>query len=251
MKKMEKILRVHIAVVGFEIDRISQAAIEQKADVVYLISKEVDEKGQKYFDENKRILEENKIVVTEKKVEDIHDLISIVKVMREIIHSEENNLIYINTSSGSIPAAIAGTIVATMVEKDYNVTLYYVKPETYFNSPEKDFGKPQPQTKGVKEIQRINIFPAKLPDARLTKVLLEIHNNEYLTKQKLIDFSIEKLDYKVETKGVYGPREYAWINKNIIEKLDAWEFITIQKVGKNSQISLTEKGKTMVEYLSD
>jgi len=252
MQKMEKILRVHIAVVGFEVDRISKAAIEQKADIIYLISKIDDEKGQIYLEENERILTDHNIEVEKITVSDVHDLTAVLKKMKEIIRKEKSNFIYINVSSGSIPAAIAGTTVATMFESDCHITPYYVKPETYLNR-ENDSDKLQPQTEGIQEIQKINIFPAKLPDERLIKVLIELHNKKRLTKQELITFSTKNLDYKTESKKVedYGPKEYAWLNKNIIEKLNKWRFIEIQKVGKNSIITLNDKGKNMVEYLLD
>ncbi|WNY28336.1 hypothetical protein MmiEs2_05210 [Methanimicrococcus stummii] len=258
MQKIENILRVHIAVVGFEVDRISQAAIDQKADVVYLISKKIDEKGSKYVAENKKKLKKYKIATPEIKIDEVHNVLDVLKAMKKIIQKEKNNLIYINVSSGSTPAAIAGTIVATMFEKECQVRLYYVKPKEYLTYSEYTDDL-QPQTEGVEEIQAINIFPALLPDERLIKVLIELHNNDQkniqLTKQDLIEFSAKELDYKTETnkdnknKGKYGPREYAWLNKNILEKLNKWEFISTQKKGKNTIILLTDKGKTMVEYL--
>ncbi|WNY24907.1 hypothetical protein MsAc7_04360 [Methanolapillus millepedarum] len=49
-------LRIHLVVVGFEIDRISLAATMKKADKVYLISKKEDDEGKDYLEENKAIL---------------------------------------------------------------------------------------------------------------------------------------------------------------------------------------------------
>jgi hypothetical protein len=252
MQEMGRELRVHITVIGFEVDRISQAAIDHKADIVYLISKDDEEKGKIYLEENERILTENRIEVKKRTVSDVHDLTAVLKKMKEIIREEKNNSIYINVSSGSIPAAIAGTIVATMFEDGYQIKPYYVKPETYLN-PKSESDELQPRTEGIKEIQEISIFPAKLPDERLTKVLIKIHENGPIFKQKLITFSIETLGYDAELKkdDKYGSKEHTWVNKNIVEKLDRWGFINITKVGRNSKISLTNKGKNMVEYLSD
>jgi hypothetical protein len=261
---MEQKLRIHIAVVGFEIDRISQAAISLKADRVYLISKTKNDKGSKYLLKNEEILNQNRIDVKIETVDDVQDQILILRKMKKIILQEKNNLIYVNISSGSTLAAIAGTIVSTMFEKDIQITPYYVKPKSYEAYTTIDENELQPQTTGIEEIREICAFPAKLPDDRLTKVLIEIHQREYLTKQDLIEFSIQELGYNVkeeneeekkETKkgsnNMYSPREYAWVEKNIVEKLNKWEFVVIQKDGKKSKIYLTEKGKNMVEYLRD
>jgi len=264
MQLMEQILRIHIAVVGFETDRISQAAIDLKADRVYLISKKENDKGSKYLFENEKRLKKNGIDVKIRVIDDVQDQISILREMKKIIRQEKNNLIYINISSGSTLAAIAGTIVSTMFEKDIQITPYYVKPKSYEVYETIDENKLQPQTRGIEEIREIRAFPAKLPDERLTKVLIELHEREYLTKQDLIEFSIQELGYYIKKENEkeeiekkkgknskYSPREYAWVEKNIVEKLNRWEFVFVQKEGKESKIYLTEKGKNMVEYLLD
>ena len=259
MQLMEQILRIHIAVVGFEIDRISQAAIDLKADRVYLISKKENDKGSKYLLENEKKLKKNRIDVKIEFIDDVQDQILILRQMKKIIQQEKNNLIYVNISSGSTLAAIAGTIVSTMFEKEIQITPYYVKPKSYEVYPEIDENKLQPQTTGIEEIREICAFPAKLPDERLTKVLIELHQKKHLTKQDLIEFSIQELGYTIKEEdkktkknnSKYTPREYVWVEKNIVEKLNGWEFVRIQKEGKKSKIYLTEKGKNMVEYLRD
>jgi len=127
------LLRVHIAVVGFEIDRISSAAIQQKADRVYLISQNENDKGLPYLNENEKRLKEEKIDVQIEKINNVRDITDILHKIKEIIENEKENRIYINISSGSNLSAIAGTICSMMFHHKYHVTPYYVKPLRYLD----------------------------------------------------------------------------------------------------------------------
>lgn len=286
---MKHPLRVHICVVGFEIDRISEAAIRMKADKVYLISQEKKDKGREFLEVNRRILEEKNIDVIVKLVESVHDLSTLLCNIKKIIRDEEkDNYIYINISSGSTLSTIAGTISSMMLIKDRNIFPYYVKPENYPDSAgteeltsllTKYDIKRHPQSIGVKEIQEIPVFPIRLPSNELIVVLeyLQSAKNEgrQVTKRDLIGFSktntclkafrdsnrqlIEKLKVKSKATNSAGEddgpgqtyRDYAWLNQNIINKLkDDWNLIDIEQGGKFVHVTLNEKGEKMLSYLN-
>jgi hypothetical protein len=274
---MEPPLRVHICVVGFELDRINLAATEMKADKVYLISQEKEgNQGKKFVDENKRILEERDIIVQEEHVPDIRNFSGLLSKIKHIIISEdEKHFIYINTSSGSTLAAIAGTISSMMFSEKRNIIPYYVKPKKYSSGNEAR-NRLNPISEGVAEITELLTFPMKLPKKELIIALEYIEKNEKsdVTKKDLINYSYKnetlkafreskktlagRLNEKTKNNNTSSKEEsvkqtakdYAWLNQNIISKLkDEWGLIYTEKVGQFSCIRLTSKGKNMVEYL--
>lgn len=282
-------LRIHICVVGFELDRISEAAIEQKADKVYLISQKENDEGRYFVHENQNRLKNKGIIVELKFVEKISELSDLVSGIKNIIKEEhEENIIYLNVSSGSTLSAIAGTIISMMFEKNRKIIPYYVKPKFYSENLNQIEGNDQnkidknqtPRSVGINEINEILTFPIRLPNEELMIVLrylqyMEI-KDKIVTKKDLIDFSNEneylnnlrdkkrylagKLkdsnkntdsDSKNETLKQQA-RDYAWIDQNIVNKLkDEWHLIDVKKIGKYSCIKLNDKGKKMLKYLND
>jgi hypothetical protein len=273
---MKTPLRVHICVVGYELDRISQAAIDQKADKVILITQEERDSGREYFLENKRRLCEKDIDVKEEYVDDIRDLSHLLKVIKKAIDNEDKeNNIFINISSGSTLSAIAGTISSMMFAKERNIFPYYVRPKEY-NQGKNDGSGLNPQTEGIEEITSIPTFQMQLPSKELLIVLKylkeEAENEHIVTKKDLIDFSKEnehlsklrknkrnlanRIKVEKETESTDDNekkekhRDYAWINQNITRKLkEEWDLIDVYRIGNNICVRLNEKGKTMLDYL--
>ena len=274
-------LRVHIAIVGFEIDRISEAAIQRKADRVYLISRENfdgKDEGRLFLEKNKDILMDKNIEVFIEEIPDIQNLFFILSKLKEIIRSEKGNLIYINISCGSNLSAIGGTIASMMFDKHYNITPYYVKPLKYVNCDDSErVSFPNLRTAGIKEIIDIVTFPAQLPDQQLVSVLEELGKraDKQISKSELIsyfesnkkcfpnfprdDVPQTKEDVLKHKRGegnktpkieVNRVKKYAWIEQNIIRKLKEWEMVETLKDGKYSYVKLTKKGEDMLKFLS-
>lgn len=267
-------LRVHICLVGFEVERISKAALERKADRVYLITKHKDDKGRVFFDKNKEILEKHNVEVIGKFIDDIV-LEDILKVTKEIIKNENTeNTIYINISSGSTLAAISGMLCSMMYSTDKRIIPYYVKAKDYLDKTKnedkekiteimgKNYGGTPPITSGILAISDILTFPMSLPSNELLIFLKEIQKEkDGISISALIEFSktddniakfreLTKRNDIKESSQKTKQSEYAWINQNILKKLrDEWELITIEKRGRNHFVKINEKGEKMLKYL--
>ena len=89
MKNMMR-LRVHIAPVGFEIDRIIIPAKKMRADKVYLIghSNLSEDKARPFLDKIRKTLEKRDVEVKEVTA-DRYRLFDIVKTVKEIILEEK------------------------------------------------------------------------------------------------------------------------------------------------------------------
>src|SRR6185312_15357433 len=101
-------LRIHIAPVGFEVDRIVLPALEMKADKIWLLTHDNlnDDRAQVYENEIKKECKKAKITIETIK-SNRKDIFKILQAVKHIIKTEEKNDIYVNVSSGSKIQAIA------------------------------------------------------------------------------------------------------------------------------------------------
>lgn len=125
--------------------------------------------------------------------------------MNKIIHKEKGNHIYINISSGSSLATIAGTMGSMMFSNGGKIIPYYVKPEKDtdldLNDKERRTLKRKyggiPLSVGIKEIEEILTFPLNKPSVELIFVLKHIlKKGKEITKSELIRLSKEELVLK-------------------------------------------------------
>ena len=94
--------RVHIAPLGFEIDRIILPLKQTKADKLCLIvhEKTAEDKSGIYLDKIKKECKKLDVKL-EMFYADRLGIFHMIKIVKEIIKNEENNYIYINVASGS------------------------------------------------------------------------------------------------------------------------------------------------------
>ena len=110
-------LRVHIVTVGFQVRRITEPLIREKADKVYLITRSHEDKATAYLDKIMKILRKEKYLQIEKRAMDIWDLFECLQTYKKIIKEVEeqegkNAHIYINVSKGSKVSSVAGTMAS-------------------------------------------------------------------------------------------------------------------------------------------
>ncbi len=237
-------LRVHICPIGFEIDRVAEAAKNLRAERVWLIIEKnrSKEKAIKFIEKVESILKQNKIEVKQKGVSR-DDLFDNLKGIKEIFEEEKINELHVNVSAGSKIQAIAG-MMACMMFKEYSAIPYYVEP--------KDYGKPVklPLSIGVKDIKPLPDYTIQKPEEELIKTLEIIkNNNEKLNKKTLTKFAIEKglIDSKNEK---VTQSDYAKLDHRIIKPLrDKWKFISVKIIGVNHWIELTDSGRDACKFL--
>jgi len=249
MKKSLLALRVHIAAVGFEIDRVVYPLTQLKADKVWLIVEEEVEQGEAsyHYQTVKNELKKNNISFDEKRG-DIYSLFELLNVYRAIIEDEEpGNQIFINISTGTKIQAIAG-MMACMIfkDKDKRITPYYVKPEKYVIKPRKG----EQLTSGFKDVIPLPNYKIERPSNKLVKALQIVKDNGPISKKILI----EKLtEYKLIAVGTniqhQESAKHSQLNKNFIEPLISWGFINISGRGKSSRIEITQDGENILKFL--
>ena len=124
--------RVHIAPLGFEIDRIVIPLKQTKADKLWILAHDnrSEDLSGPYLE---KIKKECKKLGVEVKVEysDRLSLFKAIKSIKDIISQEKGNYIYVNVASGSKIQAIACMMACMVFDDRKNLLPYYEKPENY------------------------------------------------------------------------------------------------------------------------
>jgi len=246
MAKIAK-LRVQIAPVGYEIDRIVMPAIQEKADKVWLLLHEnkSEDKAGPFITKIKKQLEKQNIEVKEE-YHNRRDLFKIIRAVKNIVEQEKANEIYINLASGSKIQAIGTMMACMMFNENENVHPFYVEAANY-----PGFESKKPLSTGIKEIQNVPPYSIKIPDQKLIDSLKIIQkNNGKLTKKEMAKLAEEQQLITINAKEKnHSMARFASLDKNIIQPLEEWGFIVVEKIGRNRWIKITKEGKNASEFL--
>jgi len=247
MAKIAK-LRIQIAPVGYEIDRVVLPAKQEKADMVWLLVHEnkSQDKAGPFISKITKKLEKLGITVLQES-HNRQDLFQIIRAVKNIIEKESDNDIYVNLASGSKIQAI-GTMMACMMFNDSsNIHPFYVEAKEYAGF----VGKTQ-LSAGIKDIQNVPPYSIKIPDEKLIKALKIITDNGgKITKKSMADVSEKNNLISINPKDEEHRSmvRFTSLDKNIIQPLEEWGFITVNKVGRNRWIEITDEGKNASEFL--
>lgn len=280
--------KIHIAVLGYEIDRIVEPLKRMGASKFYLIIGEEDSPVAKQFipvlkkkivigsDESmeslevdgKNVTSDNLIPLDSFKEEPVKSVWNYTQLLNKFCdlikcETEKGNKVYINISSGSKLAAVAGSIAAYM----YGGEPYYVqvKDYNYINSllekgesinglttgVSQIHSIPNPETSGVKNILSVpNYSEIKKPDENLIKALSMVPSQSPGISQK--DFMKILID-----KGlIAGENEnavYIGFRRKYLEPLLDKKWIRDErrdKKSKESELILTDSGTNVIATFS-
>lgn len=252
--------RVHIAPVGYDIDRVVLPLEKMAADRVWLIKEknEKEDKGLEFLQEIKdRLKRDLPLCKIEEKPCGLinRDLYDILRAYREIIECESENHIFINVSTGTKIHSIAGMLVSMIFkEEKKDILPYYVIPENYDDKTESG----RPVVTGCKEIFSIPSYKIEKPSDDLVAVLKIIseltQNGTRLTKNVLIE-ELDKNHYldlqekRDRSKQDMKSAKYRALDRKYIQPLADWNFIEIVGDGKRKEIHLTQEGTNILIFL--
>ncbi len=261
MKKPSYARRVHIAPVGFEIDRVVEPLKRMEADKVYLFAEKTDkaEKLKHFISEIEKELDKqgNKKIEHEKCGWELHEieLYATLREYRKIIEKEAGNDIFINVSTGSKIHAIAG-MIASMIFKNgtKGIMPYYVIPEEYVDRPADN----EQYTRGCREIKTLPNYRIEKPPDEIIDVLARISriekDNIPVTKKILIK-ELTKDGIKLTTVSDQDSKndagKYNALQRKYLKPLKDWEYIKLDEKSKRPRIEITEEGRNALMFLRD
>ena len=241
-------LRIHIAPVGFEVDRIVLPAISMKADKVWLLlhNDNTDDLGRSFSNSICERLSEAGIEYGLEHA-DRTQLFDTLRALRIIILNEKRNAIFVNASVGSKIQAIACMMACMMFKDDVNIKPYYAVPQKYETVPKEQ------ETVGLEKIVTLPEYKIEIPPRNLIRCLEIIHQriNNTITKKELRDEALAENLIRIERLENKEQSAYMALKNNLLDPLLLkWKFIRIEKVGRRHNISLTEEGLNALTFLS-
>ncbi len=247
MAKIAK-LRIQIAPVGYEIDRVVLPAKQEKADKVWLLvhDNKSDDKAVPFVSKITKQLEKLGIEVIQES-HDRRDLFKIIHAVKGVIEKEKGNDIYVNLASGSKIQAIGTMMACMMFNNDANVHPFYVEAKNY-----PGFDAKKPLSTGIKEIQNVPPYSIKIPDLKLIDALRIIKENGGKITKKIMAELAEKNNLILihpKDEEHRSMVRFTSLDKNIIQPLEEWGFVKIEKIGRNRWIKITPEGSNASEFL--
>ncbi len=240
-------LRIHVAPVGFEIDRIAIPAKQMKADRVWLLmhAEPSKDQAQGYMEKIRTQLKKEKIEV-QVAHSNRFDLFKILRALREIVQKEDGNDIFVNCSSGSKIQAIACMMACMMFQGKTKLTPYYAEPESYSSI------KGEQLSSGLKSVVKLPAYEIHTPKPILVQALKIIQENDgKITKKEMAKIVYEKKLIMVNAREEnFQQARFASLDKNIIQPLlNEWRFIEVERIGRTRWIKATPEGLGAVEFL--
>jgi predicted transcriptional regulator len=107
---------------------------------------------------------------------------------------------------------------------------YYVVPEKYNTVLLEE--KRNQETEGMKDIITLPEYKIEIPNEKLIECMhmISLHKDNKITKRELKDLAL---------------------NKNLIEPLMDWKFISVEKIGARHIVSLTDEGINALRFLHE
>ena len=237
---MQQIEEVHVAPLGYEYDRIVDPVRKHEASVVYLLT--ADRARLTAYQE--ALVEEldadgRTVRIRETDLGDLYDVLAVVTTVTAE-HAED--IVRVNVSSGPKLAAV-GAAIACMAT---DATPYYVHAEERVHDVEGE-----PRTRGMVDDEVLPSYPIEAVSRDQVAVLdyLDRRNTETYTAKKsdLIEFAEETdLDFITDADPANDKAKFALLNANIVDPLQEDGYVTVEPVGRQKQIRLTETGANVL-----
>jgi len=238
-------LRVHIAPVGYEIDRVVLPAKKLRADKVILLVHENpgEDRATKFYEKISSELEKVNIEVSTE-YHDRLDLFQIIKTVKNLIRQESGNIVSVNLASGSKVQAIGCMMASMMFNDDKNVNPFYVEAKEYLGFSGK------PISKGIKDIEYIPTYEIQKPEERHIQALkIIVDGGGKISKKEMAKIAVEQKLIVVNAENK-SQATFASLDKNIISVLEnRWGFVKVSKIGRTRWIEITEEGRHAAEFL--
>lgn len=244
---MKANLRVHVAPVGFEIERVTQPLIDWRADKVYLILGPYEDmgKGTIYLKAITEILDNHKNIEVKQLTSNIWDLYDLINKFKSVLKNEskEGSHIYVNVSTGSKIASVAGTLSCMIwkgvpyyahIDYDYNVE--------YANGIKHD---------KVTSITEIPVYSINIPmQESLTILQILKDSNGEIKKKKLIE--------KLETEGYINSKlkieaKHSKLRAllNQLSQGSDNPLVIVEYGGRQSKVKITTQGEATLKIFGE
>ncbi len=239
--------RVHVAAVGFEVERVTEPILEERADRVYLLTRSQEDAARPFVEEiTRRLARAAWPIEVEVRRTDIWDVLGALAELRAIFdrerrldrHAPEVVPLRVNVSTGTKITAIAGTLACMLWKGEP----YYVQVTRSWYSGMTP--KVHPVNDVVSRVDPVTVYELRAPTAELVEVLEALaRRGGELRKRELIR------ELGLDAPAAGGGRELSPQAQHSrlrarLEPLEAkWGFVSSRAVGSRGRVRLTPQGR--------
>lgn len=241
---MEVTDRVHIAGHGWEVARIVEPLFELKADKLVLICPTNDAHLTEFERDMIEDLESMERLEVELREANFYDLDSSLQAYTQAIKDHGDDEVYINISTGTNIAGIAGMMAA----QTSGAAPYYVRPTLGDQSddPDSDEGvslPDQPLFDTAGKITELPVFELQGPSPEQLQILGYLLGEDGVTKKELIRFAEDReLPFIANTEAKSDEGRYRLLESHIIDPLTDGGYVRVEKAGRKKNVFLEQRG---------
>ena len=241
--------RIHIAPVGFEVERVTHTLLAERADRVYLLTRSEDDRARPFLDEIVRRLRKDRhridVRIRPTQIWDVFGALGELRSIFEAEHRVDRHApgvvpIRVNVSTGTKITAIAGTLACML----WRGEPYYVQVSQSW------YSGLTPKVRSVNDVVRrvdpVSIYELRAPAPELVDVLQALdRRGGSLRKRELIREL--GLDRPLPGEGagrVPSPQAQHSRLRHRLQPLESkWGFVATDSAGARGRVRLTDQGR--------
>lgn len=241
--------RIHIAPVGFEVERVTHPILEERADRAYLLTRSGDDAARPFVEEvTRRLRAAPRPVEVIVRRAGIWDVFASLGELRRIFEEEQRSdrragatvPIRVNVSTGTKITAIAGTLACMLWKGEP----YYVQVSESWSCHH------TPKLRKVNDVVRrvdpVSVYELRTPAPELVELLEALdRRGGTLRKRELIqELGLDRA--RAEDPHARTPTAQAQ-HSRLRHRLDPleqrWGFVATDRAGARGRVHLTEQGR--------
>ncbi|MEA3200895.1 MAG: hypothetical protein QOE90_2323 [Thermoplasmata archaeon] len=228
---MEQDLRIHVAGQGFEVRRIVDAALQMRADRVYLVTDPPRREIRPYLDAVVHELKQGGVEVRERHCA-VWDPNVVVGEMGRIADEEKGNHLYVNLGTGPKTCAIAGTLAAML----WGYQAYYTRVD-YGVDPATLALKDDWPLKEVTSIPTFHLEPPGGDVLALLELLAEKKGRAARKKEV-----VERLKERRHLEANKSAQAEQNVADRVLKRAQEWGFVDSEGEGRKRRLRLNARG---------
>ena len=239
--------RIHVAPVGFEVERVTEPILAERADRVYLLTRSGDDAAGPFLDEVLRRLRTAPFPI-DVRVErtEIWNVFGALGLLRRIFEQERRGdrhdpgvvPIRVNVSTGTKITAIAGTLACML----WRGEAYYVQVSRAWYSGLTP--RIRPVNDVVRAVDPVSVYELRAPGPELVEVLEALaRRGGTLRKRELIrELGLDRLA-TVGGRPASPQAQHSRLRTRLLPLETRWGFVATDPGGGRGRVRLTEQGR--------